>query len=83
MSKPARRRKPRRTGVSRYARSSATFDPSKIRLSDSQRSAGCSPSPGQTWKSGKEAVIAELMLGLLLLELRRHPERVPAVMAGL
>ncbi|CAB4147380.1 hypothetical protein UFOVP505_27 [uncultured Caudovirales phage] len=34
-------------------------------------------------KSGSEAVIAELMLGLLLLELGRHPERVPAVTAGL
>ena len=55
----------------------------KIQSSDSRRSGGCWRSPGQMLQSGSEAVIAELALALLVLELRRHPERVPAVMAGL
>lgn len=46
-------------------------------------SGGSWQSPGQMWKLTSAALSAELALALLVLELRRHPERVPAVMAGL
>lgn len=80
---PARRRSPRGTGGSRYARSSGMSVRLKTLSRDWPPSGGSWQSPGQTWKLTRAALSAELALALLLLELRQHPERVPAVMAGL
>ena len=85
MKKPGQssRRRGKRIGGSRYARSSATFVALKIPSSGSPRCAGSWRSPGQMLRITSAALTAQLLLAELKRVMRRHPECVPAVLGEL
>ena len=73
---------PENLGRASLAKVGEVFGLTVEQSSASRPSGGSWRSPGQMWRFTSAALIAELTLGLLLLELRRHPERLAAVLAG-